>query len=478
MVQRTNESKVARRGDEDLDPLVSSPESDYGVVMPLESSRLSRVVGKYDVAAALVLVQFLFALNAAICGDAVKRADPVVFSFLRDALGSLVLLAAAWFSPDGLVVPRREDVWAFVVIGIGGVYLGQLFLLIALTYVTVLNAMVVDSLIPVFTLVLGHFLGLDRLKLSEPRGWLRAGATLAAVFGAVLVAASQAPLTAVATAVGTAGTAESPEAAADHAASGVALSGASSSSYGGGAGGDILAPQGGFEGGPAAGPVGARVAPHAAAEALEPAGEKAGDGWATFIAGNAFALIFAVGGSTYPLMQKHVLATTNLPPLSVAAWGYVAGTCAIALTLPVCHLKDGAAAWSLLGGGGSAGSVWLALAYVVLVTTAFNYGVMAWCNARSSPSFVTAFAPLKLVFTALVALLRGAPLGLVDALGCALVCGGLLALARSSVPDAAASAAAAAQSKKCGKDEEKTAESQRGGSRTRALINDLPQFGY
>ena len=69
MVQRTNESKVARFafflrwGDEDLDPLVSSPESDYGVVMPLESSRLSRVVGKYDVAAALVLVQVMHAVG-------------------------------------------------------------------------------------------------------------------------------------------------------------------------------------------------------------------------------------------------------------------------------------------------------------------------------------------------------------------------------------------------------------------------------
>ena len=91
----------------------------------------------------------------------------------------------------------------------------------------------------------------------------------------------------------------------------------------------------------------------------------------------------------------------------------------------------------------------LALAYVVFVTTAFNYGAMAWANKRSSPAFVTTFAPLQLIFTALLpyaigALTTGAgglgsgsvveptPLGLFDVAGGLLICGGLVLLARSA----------------------------------------------
>ena len=32
-----------------------------------------------------------------------------------------------------------------------------------------------------------------------------------------------------------------------------------------------------------------------------------------FVVGNLFALTFAIGGSTYPLLQKHVMATTRMP---------------------------------------------------------------------------------------------------------------------------------------------------------------------
>ena len=67
--------------------------------------------------------------------------------------------------------PQLKDLWAFAAIGVGGVYLGQLFLLIAMTYISAFNAMVLDALIPVFTLLLGHAFGVERLRLwaDSPR---------------------------------------------------------------------------------------------------------------------------------------------------------------------------------------------------------------------------------------------------------------------------------------------------------------------
>ena len=44
-----------------------------------------------------------------------------------------------------------------------------------------------------------------------------------------------------------------------------------------------------------------------------------------------------------------------------------------------------------------------AIAYAILITSAFNYGACAWANKHSSPILVTSFFPLQLVFTALFA---------------------------------------------------------------------------
>ena len=42
----------------------------------------------------------------------------------------------------------------------------------------------------------------------------------------------------------------------------------------------------------------------------------------------------------------------------------------------------------------------VALAYAVLMTSAFNYALQAFANKHSSPTLVTAFFPMQIVFTA------------------------------------------------------------------------------
>ena len=129
-----------------------------------------------------------------------------------------------------------------------------------------------------------------------------------------------------------------------------------------------------------------------------------------------------VGGGSFPLVQKVILNTTKMPPLSVAAFGYAFGTAAISLVIPVCRREP--QHWHM-----TPQATW-ALAFTIFVTTAFNYAAIAWCNHRASPAFLTAFNPLALVFTALLATLflnEGIPSPL-EVLGGVIVCGGLVSL--------------------------------------------------
>ena len=73
--------------------------------------------------------------------SAQKPAPPpqVVLSFLRDVGGAALLLLAAAHA-GALVRPRREDAGAFVALGVLGVYIGQMFMVLAMKYVSSLAA--------------------------------------------------------------------------------------------------------------------------------------------------------------------------------------------------------------------------------------------------------------------------------------------------------------------------------------------------
>ena len=88
----------------------------------------------------LVLVQACLGGNFVVMKLALETAmDPVVLSFFRDVGGSFVLLAAARLF-DQFVVPRYEDLIWFVLLGVFGIFIGQMFMLLALQYVDTLTA--------------------------------------------------------------------------------------------------------------------------------------------------------------------------------------------------------------------------------------------------------------------------------------------------------------------------------------------------
>ena len=101
-----------------------------------------RTVPTQLVVAALLAVQASFGGNTVVTKLALgKSADPVVFSFLRDVGGGAVLLLACKWTGT-FVRPRPADVGTFILLGILGVYIGQMFMVMALQHLEPLHAAV------------------------------------------------------------------------------------------------------------------------------------------------------------------------------------------------------------------------------------------------------------------------------------------------------------------------------------------------
>ncbi|KAJ1632879.1 hypothetical protein T492DRAFT_838116 [Pavlovales sp. CCMP2436] len=227
---------------------------------------------------ALFVVQLTFSLSALLMHHLMHQAtdvliDAVFFTFLRCLFASLVVFAVAASSSEGISYPSAGDVGVFLLIGVCGMYLGQLFLLLSLQHISVLNATVIGSLQPVATMLVGHAAGVERIDMRSRSGQLKLAGVLIAVAGGTTIVSSQA--------------------CGDAAASGVSSQGSS----------DVVTP---------------------------------GEG-ELFWRGNFLALLFCFGAGTYPLLQKWLIDQRRLSTLSITAWGQLAGALVIGLTLPVGH---------------------------------------------------------------------------------------------------------------------------------------------
>lgn len=133
----------------------------------------------------LVGVQAIFGGNAVIVKVALNEdTDPVVFSFLRDVGGATILLAGCAASGQ-LVRPRVEDIGWFVLMGVLGVYIGQMFLNIALQYITPVNAALVNASQAALTLLLAAALRIEPLGLHTRPGLVKAAGVAAVTAGAI-----------------------------------------------------------------------------------------------------------------------------------------------------------------------------------------------------------------------------------------------------------------------------------------------------
>jgi drug/metabolite transporter (DMT)-like permease len=142
---------------------------------------------------ALFVVQLAFSCSALLMHRMVHEVvmDAVVFTFLRCLCAALVVFAVA-ASSSGISFPSAGDVGVFVLIGVCGMYLGQLFLLLSLQHISVLNATVIGSLQPVATMLVGHTVGMEQIEMRSRSGQLKLAGVLIAVVGGTTIVSSQA----------------------------------------------------------------------------------------------------------------------------------------------------------------------------------------------------------------------------------------------------------------------------------------------
>lgn len=333
-------------------PLLVSRDASMDVERQRNGFR-KRTVPTAVVVLMLIAVQASFGGNTILIKLAVaEKADLVVFSFLRDVGGASLLMSAAKLN-GSLTWPRRQDWGTFIVLGILGVYIGQMFLTVALKYVEPLNAAVLQPSQPVLTVFLGALFGVEPLQITQRHGQLKLVGVVLAASGAIFT--SYFDITTAASGVGK---------APNH--------------------------------------------PDASSLAL----------------GNMLLIVQCVSGALYQLLQKHLLSSADYPPLSVAGVGYLVGGVAVGLVLPVSNL--GPDSWSWLVHSPKACGT---LAYAIFMTSGFNYAAQAFANKHSSPSIVTAFFPLQIVFTALFSwLLSGKRPSATECAGAAMIVCGLAAV--------------------------------------------------
>jgi drug/metabolite transporter (DMT)-like permease len=140
--------------------------------------------------------------------------------------------------------------------------------------------------------------------------------------------------------------------------------------------------------------------------------------------GNALILANCLSYAIYLVLQRPVLR--QLPPLTVVAWAYLFGSLGV---LAVSAPSLASTAWAAVPP-----TVWLGVAYIVLIPTSVNYVINSWAIRRSSPALVAAYSLLQPVVAAgLGVLFLAEGIGARELAGFALIVTGLWGVSRGNV---------------------------------------------
>ena len=142
--------------------------------------------------ALLLLVQVIFAGYSILTATALTGAggpSPLVFAFLRDCTGSLLLLGSAWAVESRAAQPRfwiqRDDQGAVLLCGLLSVYCAQGCSALALANITPLFFGLCQPAMPVATLALSLGLGLEPFAPRSAASWGKLGGIAVTVGGAL-----------------------------------------------------------------------------------------------------------------------------------------------------------------------------------------------------------------------------------------------------------------------------------------------------
>lgn len=137
----------------------------------------SRLPSSFSVTAALITVQVLFGINYVASKVVVDALPPLVWASFRIVIATAIMFAFALATRRKLHPPRtRRFFLPLIGFALLGIIINQSSFLIGLRYTTSTNSAVLNTLIPVFTLLIVTFRGQEPLTRGRFFGFILAGA--------------------------------------------------------------------------------------------------------------------------------------------------------------------------------------------------------------------------------------------------------------------------------------------------------------
>ncbi|MBU6153331.1 MAG: EamA family transporter, partial [Bdellovibrionales bacterium] len=131
---------------------------------------------------ALFAVQLIFGFNYAAAKVVLEHYPPTIWGAVRLLICALVMfLASGVLVPPGRRVVDRGFLLRTALYGTIGMALTQYFFLMGLRYTTTVNSAIMNTLTPLFTLMIGVMLGIER---ATPRRWM---GFFLAITGAIVI---------------------------------------------------------------------------------------------------------------------------------------------------------------------------------------------------------------------------------------------------------------------------------------------------
>jgi len=131
--------------------------------------------------AALIVVQVLFGMNYVISKVVVEAFPPILWASIRIIIASIVMFSAALVFRKGKFKPKKGFFKKLIIFALLGVIINQTCFLVGLKYTTSPNSAILNTLIPIFTLLIVTITGKEPLTRWRALGFLSAFAGVLAI---------------------------------------------------------------------------------------------------------------------------------------------------------------------------------------------------------------------------------------------------------------------------------------------------------
>ena len=115
-----------------------------------------------------------------------RSANPLVFCMIRDICCSPILLFLGMVSDGWVGIPKWRDCFVFFLLGLTGIFLGQIFYLIGVTFVGANTASIFQQMIPIWTTIIAIITCTEKMpSIRKLSTWIKLVGILLSVIGAI-----------------------------------------------------------------------------------------------------------------------------------------------------------------------------------------------------------------------------------------------------------------------------------------------------